>query len=163
MVCTSSPAMVNRSFRLAFGANGRNTSANNANTGCSVAAAVARVAGVDCTACHTARRDGSARHMSAKWSINSSRISGHCRAGTWSANLCNSATVSAVSSRSNSQISTYLLAKNWYNVPIGTSARFATSSNVNDSNPISTSTLRAAASMREYFARDRCCAGRRRG
>ena len=82
------------------------------------------------------------------WSMNSDRNSGHSRVGTISAKRVISATTPAVSCRSSSQIMTYLLAKNWYSVPIGTSARLATSSKVKDSNPTSTSTSRAAARIR---------------
>jgi hypothetical protein len=82
------------------------------------------------------------------WSMNSDRKSGHSSAGTSWAKWAISATTPAVSWRSSSQIMTYLLAKNWYSVPMGTPARLATSSKVKDSNPTSTSTSRAAVRIR---------------
>ena len=57
----------------------------------------------------------------------------------------------------------YLLPKNWYSDPIGTPARSATCSEVNDSKPTSTSSARAARRISSNRRRLRSCDGRRRG
>ena len=76
-------------------------------------AAVARVFGVDCTACHTARRDGSLTQSAATWSMSRSRNFSQSRDGISCANCSSSCRTATASTRSSSQTMTYLFWKNW--------------------------------------------------